>query len=64
MVVANVDDMSSAAGNVLAFVAPADKRQAECFRALLERRWAEVADISALLNAPMSEIAVAILREQ
>jgi hypothetical protein len=43
VLVASVDEMSSAATNVLAFVAPAEKRQAEYFRALLKQQWAEVA---------------------
>jgi hypothetical protein len=34
--------MSSAAANVLAFVAPAEKRQAQYFRTLLKQQWAEV----------------------
>src|ERR1700739_310981 len=36
--------MSNAAGNMLAFVAPAEKHQAEYLRALLKQRWAEVAE--------------------
>lgn len=44
MLVANVDEMSSAATNVLTFVAPADKLQAQYFRALLKQRSAEVAE--------------------
>ena len=40
---ANVDEMSRATANVLAFAAPAEKRQAEHFRALLQQRWAEIA---------------------
>jgi hypothetical protein len=42
--VANVEEMSNAAGNMLAFVAPAEKHQAEYFRALLKQRWAEAAE--------------------
>jgi hypothetical protein len=36
--------MSSAAADVLAFVAPAEKRQAKYFRALLKQQLAEVAE--------------------
>ena len=36
--------MSSPATNVLAFVAPAEKRQAQYFRALLKQQWAQVAE--------------------
>ena len=36
--------MSSAATNVLAFIVPAEKRQAEYFRALLKQQWAQVAE--------------------
>lgn len=44
MLVASVDEMSSAATNVLAFIVPAEKRQAEYFRALLKQQWAQVAE--------------------
>ena len=41
---ASVDEMSSPATNVPAFVAPAEKRQAQYFRALLKQQWAQVAE--------------------
>ena len=44
MSVASVGEMGSAAANVLAFIVPAEKRQAEYFRALLKQRWAEAAE--------------------
>jgi hypothetical protein len=44
MAVANVDEMSSAGGNVLAFVAHAEKHQAQYFRTLLKQQWAEAGE--------------------
>jgi hypothetical protein len=44
MPVASVDEMSGEGANVLAFVVPAEKRQAKYFRALLEQHWAELGE--------------------
>lgn len=57
MPVANVDEMGSVATNVLAFVAPAEKRQAQYFRGLLRQHWTELAeqiatDHAALIRHP------------
>jgi hypothetical protein len=54
MPVANVNEMSSAATNVLAFVAPADKRQAQYFRALLKQQRAQLAEQIATDHAALA----------
>ncbi|HTY33698.1 hypothetical protein [Mycobacterium sp.] len=46
--------MSSASTNVLAFVAPAEKGQAQYFRALLRQRWAELAEQIATDHAALN----------
>lgn len=47
--------MSSTATNVLAFVAPAEKRQAQYFRTLLKQLWAELAEQIAADHAAIVE---------
>jgi len=54
MQVANVDEMNSAATNVLAFTAPADKHQAKYFRTLLKQQWAKVAEQIATDHAALA----------
>jgi hypothetical protein len=46
--------MSSAATNVLAFVAPAEELQAQYFRALLKQQWAEAAEQIATDHAALA----------
>src|ERR1700739_4202439 len=53
MSVASVGEMGSAAANVLTFIVPAEKRQAEYFRALLKQQWAEVVEQIAMDHAAL-----------